>query len=455
MSKSAADDAEASVTPGKQGDRSGEVAVGPPLVKTLRHFLPNFFSWLAATPDPRDPRFTVYPITYVLWSGLLLFLTKLGARRQIGFQFKTPEFVRNVNYLCGTSCEEMLHSDTLAYLMKRLPTSALDELRYAMLYQLIRGKVFDGDRLLGTYLRIAIDGTGHLAFRERHCPHCLTQEHGSTVLYYHPVLEAKLVTPGGLSISIATEFIENPEPGVDKQDCERKAFLRLAEGLKRRFPQLRLCVLMDGLYACGPVFERCRSYGWRHIITFKEGSAPAVFGEYERLKAAGAQAHVHQEGDLSQTYWWVQGVDFSGQAVNVLECKEVPKKGEARRFVWATDLQITPENCAILGNQGGRLRWKIENEGFNIQKNNGYAMEHAYCEQGQAAKNFYLLLQIAHLIAQLLEKGLLAKDMAKRIGAVKNVARFLLEELRRITFEPSELRAYLDRRIQIRFADTS
>ena len=212
---------------------------------------------------------------------------------------------------------------------------------------------------------------------------------------------------------------------------------------------------MDGLYACGPVFERCRSYDWRYIITFKEGSAPAVFAEYERLKAAGAQPHVHQEGNTLQTYWWVQGVEFSGHALNVLECKEVPIKGEPRRFVWATDFPITATNCATLGNQGGRLRWKIENEGFNVQKNNGYEMEHAYCEHGQAAKNFYLLLQIAHLIAQLLEKGLLAKDMVKRIGAVRNVARFLLEELRRITFDPLEVAAYLDRRIQIRFADTS
>ena len=27
---------------------------------------------------------------------------------------------------------------------------------------------------------------------------------------------------------------------------------------------------------------------------------------------------------------------------------------------------------------GGRLRWKTENAGFNVQKNGGYNMEHAY-----------------------------------------------------------------------------
>jgi hypothetical protein len=40
--------------------------------------------------------------------------------------------------------------------------------------------------------------------------------------YFHSVLEARLVTPNGFSISIATEWIENPEGGeYDKQDCER------------------------------------------------------------------------------------------------------------------------------------------------------------------------------------------------------------------------------------------
>ena len=33
-----------------------------------------------------------------------------------------------------------------------------------------------------------------------------------------------------------------------------------------------------------------------------------------------------------------------------------------------TNFKIDKHNC-YLANKGGRLRWKIENEGFNIQKN--------------------------------------------------------------------------------------
>ena len=82
-------------------------------------------------------------------------------------------------------------------------------------------------------------------------------------------------------------------------------------------------------------------------------------------------------------------------------------------------------------------------------------MEHAYSEHEHAGKNFYLLLQIAHLISQLLEKGLLAKPITEGIGGVRNVARFLLEELRHVVLSLDAIRQLLDRRIQIRFADSS
>ncbi len=104
-------------------------------------------------------------------------------------------------------------------------------------------------RLLRAYHLLAIDGTGHLVFKERHCPFCLSKEkNGKILYYYHNVLEAKIVTDLGLAISVETEFILNSD-GASKQDCELKAFYRLTERLKKRFPQLKICLLLDSLYA--------------------------------------------------------------------------------------------------------------------------------------------------------------------------------------------------------------
>ena len=52
----------------------------------------------------------------------------------------------------------------------------------------------------------------------------------------------------------------------------------------------------------------------------------------------------------------------------------------------------------------GRLRWKIENEGFNTQKNGGYHLEHKFSRKSlTATKNYFQAFQIAHLINQLVE----------------------------------------------------
>jgi len=107
-------------------------------------------------------------------------------------------------------------------------------------------------------------------------------------------------------------------------------------------------------------------------------------------------------------------------------------------------------------NEGGRLRWKIENEGFNMQKNGGYNLEHPYSKDEVAMKNFYLLLQIAHIISQLIEKGsLLKKEIKKVLGSIRNVSRMLLESLRTKPPDIEELQMELSIPFQIRFYDSS
>ena len=102
--------------------------------------------------------------------------------------------------------------------------------------------------------------------------------------------------------------------------------------------------------------------------------------------------------------------------------------------------------------KGGRIRWKIENEGFNVQKNRGYGLEHAYSKDPHAAKIFYYLLQIAHMVFQLLEKGsLFSTAFPKGLGSSKNLALRLLEAWRNLSeWTGNMLSRLLEERIQIR-----
>src|SRR5260370_7314179 len=91
-----------------------------------------------------------------------------------------------------------------------------------------------------------------------------------------------------------------------------------------------------------------------------------------------------------------------------------------------------------MARKGGRYRWKIENEGFNRQKNSGLNLEHVYSNDPEKAKAYYYLLQIAFIITQLLERGSLLGQLVAGLGtkvralfgSLANIAQQLREALK-------------------------
>jgi hypothetical protein len=276
-------------------------------------------------------------------------------------------------------------------------------------------------------------------------------------IYYHPVLEAKLVTSNGMALSIATVFIENEDENVAKQDCELKAFDRLAAQLKKDFPQLPICLLLDNLFASQGVLKICEDNRWRYMIVFKEGKMPAVFAEYEALKNMGAKQELifWPRTNCRQTYRWVNGIDYEGRKLNALECVEEIFEGEAvierHRFVFLSGFKVDEKNVRRLAH-GGRDRWIIENQGFNTQKNGGYELEHAFSKNNSAAKCFYVLMQLGHIFNQLMAKGsLLRERIQEEMGSLKVFAQKMWAVLTEVLIDPVRLGQVLAQRIQIRF----
>jgi hypothetical protein len=357
--------------------------------------------------------------------------------------------------LSESSVEQVCHPDSLGYSMNMIDPEELSGIRTKMIRKVIRDKVIYKQRLMGLYYTIGIDGTGMFYFDKRHCPNCLKVVRDDKSYYYHNILEAKLILPNGFAFSIESEFIENEAADVSKQDCELKAFYRLAPRLKKAFPQMKICLLLDSLYAAGPVSNICEKYNWKFITVFKQGSMPALFQEFESLKVLTPQNHAENtiKGG-SQEWHWVNHIDHENQRFNVLECIESRGQNlnsDTTRWVWLTNFFINNTNHLNIG-KGGRLRWKIENEGWNMQKNGGYELEHAYSLHEIGMKNFYILLQIAHFLSQLMEKGSLLKPFIEHyFGSIRNIARRLLESLRFHSTSPVEMNLLLDMRFQIRF----
>ncbi|MEK7876910.1 MAG: hypothetical protein AAB325_12030, partial [Pseudomonadota bacterium] len=341
------------------------------LFKTIDHFAPGFWAALAEVKDPRHPLMIAYPLQQELLVAVLMSMMKVGSRRNIKYKLGRPAFVANMLILLkrlypkDVFADTLFHGDTLNYVLKGVNPLEIGGLRTLVIRLLLRKRCFDDFRLKGLYYPVAVDGTGALVFRDKHCDHCLQKTSNEQTIYYHPVVEAKLVLQNGLALSVGTEFPENEHPDVKKQDCELKAFYRLAKTLKKDFPQTRLCLLLDGLFANSPVVKLCEHNRWGYIITLREGSLPGVFQDYEALlKLTPENVRVVESAECRRTYRWINDVDFGVRTVNVFECFEETKEGNTR-FVWLTGFRIDAGNVEELSLQGGRLRWKIENEGFN------------------------------------------------------------------------------------------
>jgi hypothetical protein len=426
--------------------------IGPIFVQTVHHFFPDLNDWIDQIDDPRFLPFVTYDKKFLMWWGLSLFLFKLKSRRQLDFELNTdgPEVLDNLNRLAGTKQETRPVHNTLNYFLGRIGTDPVASLRTQMVRRLIRMKALDDARLQSRFL-VAVDGTGYLVFDEKHCEDCLIYQHGESTLYKHQALEGKLLGPAETVISIATEFIDNRDVNASKavgseqqkQDCELKALRRLAASLRQEFPQLPLCLTGDSLFACGEGFQIAKDYKLSYVYVFKEGRMPAVWEDFQSLlkMCPDQKVVIHTPDKETQVYRWVEVsyTDSDGRpwSFTAIQCEIIDAKGERSVWAWVTDLEVNHKTVIGVASKGGRPRWRIENQGFNTQKNSDLNLEHVFSHKQWGV--YYYLLQIAHLILQLVEKGNLLRKLAEAcgkrtavmlFGSLKNMAKRLLESLR-------------------------
>lgn len=412
----------------RKAPRATKRPVGQALVRLIRHCFPWFWEALEALEDPReDPR---YSPGQVVCTALLMFACRLPSLRALDRVTDDRRFWANWCTLSRAQTPAVICSRQMTNVLGVLDPDELGALRPRMVKALVRAKRLPDAYLLG-HLMVASDGTGVFSSGEYHCPRCLTQRHADgSMTYLHNVLEAKVVTRGGLALSVLSEPLVNPQDGgYDKQDCESKAFHRLLPRLKQAFARQPLVHLLDSLYCNGPVFQAVEARGHRFVANFKPGSIPTVYAEalellklepHNRLtQTLGSPAH-----RVTREYAWVGGLEYQGLTLCFLMCRET-RDGKTTTFAWLTDLPLERDTVIEVAD-AGRLRWTIENEGFNEQKT-GYELEHfCDCQSYDVMLALYLVLQIAHALMQLLAKS----DLLDPVPTLTFLAALLLEALR-------------------------
>ncbi|RKW52404.1 MAG: transposase [Lachnospiraceae bacterium] len=377
------------------------------------HFFHSLREWLLEIEDPRHQSYITYTQADLVYMALMKNICGQYSMREMEENFNEGNCINTLRIMSGNKhLKEMLHYDTLNYYLERLSPECIANLRKKMVTKLIRSRQFHKFRLQGKYWRIILDGTGLFYFKERHCENCLclvkTDETGKqSKQYYHKLLEAKIVLSENIILSIETEFIENENERVSKQDCEINAAKRLLKRIKKEYPRLPICIEGDALYATEPFMKLCREYNLYYLLTQKESRQKNLNEGFEWIKAGeDVEYQIGLCKEKGKGFYANHMEEIAGkeEVMNVFEYKYEKEDKNGRKqvisFQWISNIEITKRNLEELI-LAGRGRWKIENEGFNNQKNGMYRIEHLNSKNSNAMKNHYLLTQIADILMQL------------------------------------------------------
>ena len=400
-------------------------------LKVYRKLLPHLLAGLSKIDDPRQPGKIKHGMRVLMLYGILMFVHQQSSLRNANKEMSTAIFFENMKAMFP-ELETMPHADTLSRLLERIPADEIEKSMLELFEHLVKKKKFR-NYLISKHYVIAIDGTRKFTRSEQWTEEPLVKHVGKEkhAQYYVYVLEAVVILENDITLPLMSELLNNEEyrdVSSEKQDCERKAFYRLAARIKKRFPKLKISVAMDGLYACGPVIRTCRDNGWDYMLVFKEGSMKDVWQEAMALiKITPKNSKNCHTGGRNQAYRWINEIEYtynndrSKEQLHVVVCEETWEEtsrttGEttsnSTRYVWISGKEITKSNVETRCLKMGRYRWKIENN-FLTLKHQGYQYEHCFSYNWNAMVGFHHLMQIGRFINVLLAHSeLLQKKVA-------------------------------------------
>lgn len=255
---------------------------------------------------------------------------------------------------------------------------------------------------LGGHTLIALDGTEYFCSQKLGCPHCQTRKRSNgKIESYHSMLAATIVAPGhNMAVPLMPEFIVKPD-GAGKQDCERNAAKRWLAAHGARMKELRSVYLGDDLFACQPICEAILASDGDFLFTAKPDSHKALYDfmngatldELEIVKKEAARK-------LTYRYRWFTAAPLreSKDAIRVnwigVTISDAQRK-VTYDGAFITSLAVSRENVGEIA-ACARARWKIENESFNILKNNGYHLEHNF---GHGKQHLAMMFAALNLLA--------------------------------------------------------
>lgn len=407
----------------------------------VRAGFPRLNVWLNALPDPRLQRLCLYAPAHIWWHIIGTFLSRKGSRNAFDEQRQSGQAAWNMGLLCGQTADDprfdgqptVTCSDNAAHHASRVDPKCVAQIPVLMFRDLLERRCFEHARLFDRWHLLVVDGSVKEKCRQGHTEGGKSATNGARYRY---VLQLSVVGPKGMLFPLMHEEIDVHHPHTQKEDCELKAFARLSRRLKKEFPKLLICLVADSLYCCQAVVAICQRYGWKYVLTLKEGRQPTTWEETIGLlpfhRANRLRSLLGQDGKAGlQDFRWVENVLLGHHHANVILQGEITSQPSATLYAYITNFSnLTPQRVAAVVNQGGRERHLIEDT-FNTQKNHGIGLEHVFCANATASKNYYTMMQVAQILWLLISRGCLQRlyDWARR-ATEQGLARAIYEGLR-------------------------
>ena len=338
--------------------------------------------------------------------------------------------------------EDIPSDGQIRNLLDPLDVGQLEGVFWGIYTELDAGGYLAAYQGVGDTRLISLDGTQYFSSQTIHCDNCRVTVRDGEKYYVHQVLLAVLCAAEQPHVvCLEPEFI-TPQDGHEKQDCEQQAIKRWVERNARHFEPWDVTVLADDLHCHQPTCESLLKHKLHFILTCKPESHSTLYEELrllERVEGAISTKTVRRWNGRYHERWvyrWAEQVPLrrGPKPLRVNWCTlRVSREDSGKELyhnAWATD-HVLNDTTVVAVARDGRSRWKVENEGINVLKNQGYSFEHNYGHGQQHLSTVLLtLLLLAFLFHTALDLScLMYQDVRRELGA----RRTFFNDLRALT----------------------
>ena len=428
--------------------------------KIIFHYIPEILKYIDEIKDPRKD--WDYSMRYLIFSEMLMFLSEGKSQRFTETAYTDSNYLENIGKMIKEDLKKVPDAEVYTDVFSRISEKDIEDFKYKINYRMIRNKIYENAKVLGKY-NCALDGSRFQKAHYEISKEWLSEIKEGKTNWYIAMLELKLVA-NSMAISLMSEMIKNEDKkkGSEteddlksknaeeiKQDCELNASKRLLPNFRKQYPRLPIRIIADSLYPSESLIKMCEELEYEYIFVLKDKKIPTLTKEFLTLVSLpeGERQIKENTKEIILTMW-TNEIDYKGLKVNVIrQIKRNKQTGEDSIWMWMTNREVTRRNvekiiyCA-------KCRDYIENQGFREQKvTSGIDLEHVYSKNIVAIKVIYTIIQITHLILQIIEHSDICGEFNRKYGSVKVFRRKFYAHLTELFINIEQISI----KIQIRF----